>query len=79
VHCEAASLVAVANPRRGDVCVVSRRNRSIGFDHLDVHLTADLETFILQEQTDKVARLCESEAPPRIFPIEAGDRYRNSA
>jgi hypothetical protein len=57
VHWKLVTLVDVANPRLGDVCAVSHKNCSIGFDHLDVHLTADLEAFILHEQTDKVTRL----------------------
>lgn len=52
------TLVAEANPRLGDVRVDSRRNCSMGFDHLD-DLTTDLETFIVQSQKDKEARVCE--------------------
>lgn len=52
------TLVAEANPRLGDVCVDSRRNCSMGFDHLE-DLTADLETFIVQAQKDKKSRVCD--------------------
>lgn len=52
------TLVAEANPRLGEVWVDSRRNCSMGFDHLE-NLAADLETFIVQAQKDDEARVVE--------------------
>lgn len=45
----AVTLVAEPNPRLAEVCVDSRRNCSMGFDHLE-DLTADLEIFIVEAQ-----------------------------